>query len=75
MLEVKNLKSGYSGMEILHGVNLVIKQGELVCPRCEHLAVGGQTHPICRRRFGLDGLWSLGVYEGVLKNSIQKRNF
>ncbi len=30
MLEVKNLKSGYSGVEILHGVNLVIKPGELV---------------------------------------------
>ena len=30
MLEVKNLKSGYSGKEILHGVNLVIKPGELV---------------------------------------------
>lgn len=30
MLEVKNLKSGYSDVEILHGVNLVIKPGELV---------------------------------------------
>ncbi|MEK7616577.1 MAG: ComF family protein [Patescibacteria group bacterium] len=52
-----------------------LKQGELVCPRCEHLAVGGQTHPICRRRLGLDGLWSLGVYEGVLKKAIQKLKY
>lgn len=52
-----------------------IKQGELVCPKCEHPAVGGQTHPICRRKFSLDGLWSLGIYEGPLKKSIQKLKY
>ncbi len=54
---------------------LNIRQGELICPRCEDLAVGGQTHPICRTRFGLDGLWSLGVYEGLLKKTIQKLKY
>lgn len=49
-----------------------IKQTDLVCPKCERLAVGGQTHPVCRRRFGLDGLWSLGIYQGSLKEAIQK---
>lgn len=39
-----------------------ILQTDLVCPKCERLAMGGQTHPICRRKFGLDGLWSLGIY-------------
>lgn len=48
-----------------------IMQADLVCPRCEDLAVGGQTHPICRRRFGLDGLWSLGVYQNPLRAAIQ----
>ena len=48
-----------------------IKQGELVCPRCERVAVGGQTHPICRRRYGLDGLWSLGIYQDPLRKAIQ----
>lgn len=52
-----------------------IKQTDLVCPRCERAAVGGQTHPICRRRFGLDGLWSLGVYQDSLKNAIQKLKY
>lgn len=47
-----------------------IKQTDLVCPRCEDLSLGGQTHPICRRRFGLDGLWSLGVYQDSLKKAI-----
>lgn len=48
-----------------------IKQSDLVCPRCEKPAVGGQTHPICKRRFGLDGLWSLGVYQDPLRKAIQ----
>ena len=42
---------------------LNIKQGDLICPKCEKLAVGGQTHPICERKYGLDGLWSLGLYK------------
>ena len=48
---------------------------DLVCPRCEKLAVGGQTHPICQRKFGLDGLWSLGIYQGSLKKMIQKLKY
>ncbi len=48
-----------------------IKQGDLVCPRCEKLSVGGQTHPICRRRYGLDGLWSLGIYQDSLREAIK----
>lgn len=48
-----------------------ILQGDLVCPKCEKLAMGGQTHPICKRKFGLDGLWSLGIYQAPLKQAIQ----
>jgi ComF family protein len=39
-----------------------ILQSDLVCPICERASIGGATHPLCRRRYGLDGLWSLGVY-------------
>lgn len=52
-----------------------ILQTELVCPKCEKLAVGGQTHPICRRRFGLDGLWSLGAYKDPLRTVIKKLKY
>lgn len=52
-----------------------ILQTDLVCPRCEKLAVGGQTHPICRRRFGLDGLWSLGIYQGSLREAIKQLKY
>jgi len=52
-----------------------ILQTDLVCPKCERPAVGGVIHPICKRRFGLDGLWSLGIYQGSLKKVIQKLKY
>src|SRR5258708_484979 len=52
-----------------------ILQTDLVCPECEGLAVGGQTHPICRKRFGLDGLWSLGIYQNPLKEAIKQLKY
>lgn len=42
---------------------------------CERASLGGVTHPVCRRKYGLDGLWSLGVYEGVLKIAIHKMKY
>lgn len=48
-----------------------ILQTDLVCPNCDRLAIGGQTHPICKDKFGLNGLWSLGIYENPLKKAIQ----
>lgn len=47
-----------------------ILQGDLICPFCQKPSVGGQTHPICLRKYGLDGLWSLGLYKGGLKEAI-----
>lgn len=52
-----------------------IKQSDLVCPKCEKPAVGGQTHPVCRRRFGLDGLWSLGIYQDPLREAIKQLKY
>ena len=37
--------------------------------------MGGQTHPICRRKFGLDGLWSLGIYQDPLRAAIQQLKY
>lgn len=52
-----------------------IKQTDLVCPRCDKMAVGGQTHPICKRKYGLDGLWSLGIYQDPLRAAIQQLKY
>lgn len=52
-----------------------IKQTELVCPFCERQSLGGVIHAFCKRKYGLDGLWSLGVYEGHLRKAIQKLKY
>ncbi len=52
-----------------------ILQTDLVCPKCEKLAIGGQTHPVCRRKYGLDGLWSLGIYQGYLREAIKQLKY
>ena len=52
-----------------------ILQTDLICPQCGNLSIGGLTHPGCERSFGLDGLWSLGIYKGSLKKAIQKLKY
>lgn len=52
-----------------------IVQAELVCPNCEKPSVGGVAHPLCRKKYGLDGLWSLGAYKDPLKKAIQKLKY
>lgn len=52
-----------------------IKQNDLVCPHCERMGLGGATHPICKRRYNLDGLWSLGVYQDPLRKAVQKLKY
>lgn len=52
-----------------------ILQTDLVCPNCDRLAMGGQTHPICKDKFGLNGLWSLGVYKDPLRSAIQQLKY
>lgn len=54
---------------------LGIKQNDLVCPFCERASLGGVVHSVCKRKYGLDGLWSLGVYEGNLRTAIQKLKY
>lgn len=52
-----------------------ILQTDLVCPECNNLSIAGLTHPSCERKFSLDGLWSLGIYQGSLKRAIQKLKY
>lgn len=54
---------------------LEIKQSELVCPFCERQSLGGIVHKVCERRYGLGGLWYLGVYQGSLRKAIQKLKY
>ena len=52
-----------------------ILQIDLICPQCTNLSIGGLTHPSCEREFSLDGLWSLGIYQGSLRKAIQKLKY
>ncbi len=52
-----------------------IPQKDLICPQCKRPAFGGETHSYCQSDYGLDGLWSLGAFEGVLRTSIQKLKY
>ena len=52
-----------------------IKQTELVCPFCERASLGGVVHASCERKYGLNGLWSLGVYDGSLRTAVQKLKY
>ena len=52
-----------------------ILQGDLVCPNCERPAIGGAVHPLCRGRWKLDGLWSLGIYQGSLREAIKQLKY
>lgn len=52
-----------------------ILQTDLVCPNCEKPSIGGKNHPLCYKKFGLNGLWSLGTYQNPLKKAIQKLKY
>lgn len=54
---------------------LEIKQSEPVCPFCEKQNLGGVVHAVCVRKYGLDGFWYLGVYQGGLRKAIQKLKY
>ena len=37
--------------------------------------MGGQTHLICKKKYGLDGLWSLGIYRDPLRKAIKQLKY
>ena len=41
------------------------------CPECDRPAIDGKTHPFCLKRFGLDGLTTVFLYDGVVKKAIK----
>lgn len=41
-----------------------------VCVVCQRPAIGGITHPICRTRYGVDGVFPSLVYAGIVKKLV-----
>lgn len=47
---------------------MIIISKNPLCPVCERPSPYGLTHPICRKKLSLDGLYVFGDYRGILKN-------
>jgi len=56
----------------LRKVVLIDKQK---CPICEKSSIGGKTHPGCKGRYTLDGLFSLFKYKGIIRKAITKLKY
>ena len=41
-----------------------------VCPMCMRPAIGGMTHPRCRKPWGIDGMYALARYQGTMRSAI-----
>src|SRR5579872_1778939 len=42
----------------------------MVCTICQRQALGGLTHPVCRSRYSIDGVFPSLVYKGVVKKLV-----
>lgn len=56
-------------------VNKIRVVKEPICPMCEKGSFIGNTHPRCKRLWGLDGLVSVIVYTGVGKRLVIKYKY
>ncbi len=70
------LGCGQSGQyfceDCLKKIKLVGKQ---VCPVCKRSAINGKTHSRCQTRYSLDGLISIFVYQGMIRQAISKLKY
>jgi competence protein ComFC len=42
----------------------------MVCTHCQRQAIGGLTHPVCKTRYSIDGVFPSLVYKGVVKKLV-----
>ena len=42
----------------------------MVCTICQRQAMGGLTHPVCKTRYTIDGVFPSLVYKGVVKKLV-----
>lgn len=42
----------------------------MVCTLCQKQAIGGLTHPVCRTRYAIDGVFPSLVYKGAVKKLV-----
>src|SRR5258708_23148185 len=42
----------------------------MVCTVCQRQAMGGLTHPVCKTRYSIDGVFPSLVYKGIVKKLV-----
>jgi len=42
----------------------------MVCTVCQKQAIGGLTHPVCKTKYCIDGVFPSLVYKGVVKKLV-----
>ena len=53
-------------------VNFLKTQNKPICTYCFKPAIGGQTHPSCRQKWGLDGFTAIFRYQSLVEKVIQQ---
>lgn len=48
---------------------------ELICAVCSKPAISGLTHPLCQRKYEIDGVFAAVVYKGVVKKLLYQFKF
>lgn len=56
-------------------LNKIKVSDKRICPACGRPAVGGKTHPVCKKRYSLDGLTSVFEYSGFFKRILKKLKY
>lgn len=64
------LSCGKNGTYICNECVALVGLSKPVCPNCEKASIDGVTHAKCLKKLGLNGLFSIWNYEGVIRKAI-----
>jgi len=48
---------------------------QLICAECSKFAINGLTHPVCRKKYSIDGVFSAVAYKGIMKKILYQYKF
>ena len=69
------LRCGRSGRYLCAKCISKVSLAKQICVECEKPAIDGITHIKCKKAWGIDGLVSVWVYEGVVRRGIVKLKY
>ena len=69
------LSCGYVGSYLCKSCSLLLEPAAPQCLYCEKKSLYGLTHPACKRKWGVDGVFSFFKYDALLKKVIHKGKY